>query len=97
MIKLFGQVVLGSKINVAITQEGPGTVYLRWKSLLGQGIFIQCVTPVEPFLQRVIHIYFTMPSVPVSLNPMSMNTLCKERRGGRQDLLSLGKIFFLSI
>ena len=36
-------------------QIGPGIVYLTFGSNLGNGAYIQCLTPVGPLEQRMVH------------------------------------------
>ncbi len=51
-MKLFGWIPC-FQIDVDIHQLGPGIVALYFNTLLGKGVFVQTVTPIEPLLQRV--------------------------------------------
>ena len=46
-------------------QIGPGIVYLWFDSLLGSGVFVQSVTPVEPLLQKMTHKLYTAVTIPM--------------------------------
>ena len=38
---------------------GPALVHLNFKSLLGQGVMLQYVLPVEENVQKLVHIFYT--------------------------------------
>jgi len=45
-------------------QIGPGTVHLHFTSSFGEGIFVQTLTPVEPFHLVLVHRLYTSWSIP---------------------------------
>ena len=43
-------------------QVGPSLVHLRFDCPgpgFGRGVMLQCVLPLEPMLQRVVHVFYT--------------------------------------
>ncbi len=43
-------------------QVGPALVHLRFDCPgvgMGRGVMLQCVLPMEPMLQRVVHVFYT--------------------------------------
>lgn len=46
------------------SQTGPGLVFMKWSSSLGDGIFLHSVTPKEPLLQSMRHTIYASKSVP---------------------------------
>lgn len=55
----------GSYIEVIITQEGPGVVYIEMRLPLGITLFVaETVTPLAPLQQRVRHTVWGPPHVP---------------------------------
>uniref|UniRef100_UPI00358F49A6 cholesterol 7-desaturase nvd-like isoform X2 n=1 Tax=Myxine glutinosa TaxID=7769 RepID=UPI00358F49A6 len=52
-------------LKVQARQVGPGLVYLHFKhAVFGQGMILQCVTPVEPLLQQVTHYMYYKSTIP---------------------------------
>lgn len=51
------------KLDVKAEQIGPGYVELYLDTALGPLCILQTVTPIEPLLQRVIHIIYSPPLV----------------------------------
>ncbi|XP_068191331.1 cholesterol 7-desaturase nvd isoform X1 [Antennarius striatus] len=52
-------------IQVVARQVGPGLVFLLFHhALLGRGVIMHCVTPVEPLLQCVSHTIFYQRNIP---------------------------------
>nr|AVD30015.1 Neverland [Lepeophtheirus salmonis salmonis] len=47
-------------LNVKAYQIGPSIVHLHFQSpFFGEGVMIQSIIPVQPFLQKVIHTFYT--------------------------------------
>ena len=43
-------------------QIGPSLVHLHFRSgLMGRGVMLQYVLPLEPMLQRIVHVFYTQP------------------------------------
>ncbi|PAA87755.1 hypothetical protein BOX15_Mlig020921g1 [Macrostomum lignano] len=61
---LFGKNVKFVEMTVRANQLGPAVVYLEFDSLFGKGVFLHCVTPVEPLLLRVHHSIYMQRWVP---------------------------------
>jgi hypothetical protein len=40
-------------------QIGPSLVHLHFESCMGKGVMIQYVLPVEPLLQKIVHVFYT--------------------------------------
>lgn len=57
-VQFRGRYVPGTRIDVTITQVGPGMVHLHFDTPLGKVMLIETVTPVQPLLQRVTHQVF---------------------------------------
>lgn len=53
-IRLFGKFYICS-IDVRAIQIGPGYVQLFMNSNFGPMVILQTVTPIEPFVQKVVH------------------------------------------
>ncbi|XP_070408666.1 cholesterol 7-desaturase nvd [Nothobranchius furzeri] len=52
-------------MQVVARQVGPGLVFLQIDDrFFGRGVILQCVTPVEPLLQRVSHTIYYQSNVP---------------------------------
>jgi cholesterol 7-dehydrogenase len=51
--------VPGTRIDVDITQVGPGMVHLHFATPFGKVMLIETVTPVQPLLQRITHQVFS--------------------------------------
>ena len=60
--RLFGRLPF-ILMDVEAKQIGPGLVHLTLGTTLGKCILVQTVTPIEPFVQRVIHRLYAAPSV----------------------------------
>ena len=54
-------------LNFALFQIGPGLVHLHFTSVLGPGIFVQTLTPLEPLHQVMTHKLFATWKVPLWL------------------------------
>src|SRR5271156_6678982 len=76
-IKLFGWLPFFN-IDVDIHQTGPGIVNMYFKTFLGEGVFIQTVTPVEPLLQSVIHRFYSSTWIIHPLAKMILNGEAKQ-------------------
>ncbi|KJE94081.1 Rieske domain-containing protein [Capsaspora owczarzaki ATCC 30864] len=61
---IFGIIFSPLNFYVSAQQIGPALVYLKWRSLFGQGVFIQSVTPVAPMEQLVVHTVYAEWKVP---------------------------------
>uniref|UniRef100_A0A8C4QVF0 cholesterol 7-desaturase n=1 Tax=Eptatretus burgeri TaxID=7764 RepID=A0A8C4QVF0_EPTBU len=60
-----GRKIPGVDLKVQARQVGPALVYLNFKHpVFGQGIILQCVTPVEPLLQQVTHHIYYKSTIP---------------------------------
>ncbi|XP_049864679.1 cholesterol 7-desaturase nvd isoform X1 [Schistocerca gregaria] len=59
-LRLFGKVPVVS-MKVQANQIGPGYVVMHMETSLGSMVILQCVTPLEPLLQKVIHRIFCPP------------------------------------
>ena len=44
-------------------QIGPSCVHLHFDSFLGRGVMLQYVLPVEPMLQKLVHVFYTERSL----------------------------------
>ena len=61
-MKLAGQFNLFS-LKVKADQIGPSLVHLHFRSaLMGDAVMIQYVLPLEPMVQKVVHLFFCQPS-----------------------------------
>jgi hypothetical protein len=40
-------------------QIGPSCVHLHFESFLGRGVMLQYILPVEPMLQKLVHVFYT--------------------------------------
>lgn len=40
-------------------QIGPALVHLHFESFMGKGVMIQYVLPLEPMLQKIVHVFYT--------------------------------------
>ena len=60
--RLFGQLPF-IRMEVEAQQIGPGLVHLMLNTSLGRCVIVQTVTPVEPFVQRVLHRLYAAPTV----------------------------------
>jgi len=58
--KLFGINVLS--MDVMAQQIGPSLVNLTFDTVLGRGVMLQYVLPVEPNVQKLVHVFYTQPS-----------------------------------
>ncbi|XP_067825558.1 cholesterol 7-desaturase nvd [Heptranchias perlo] len=64
-------------VHVVARQVGPGIVYLWFShSFLGRGVILQCVTPVEPLLQRVSHSIYYQANIPAIIPKFVMMAEC---------------------
>lgn len=61
--RLFGRFSFFQTV-VEAQQIGPGLVHLFIETCMGNCVFIQTVTPIEPLIQRVVHRLYTAPSFP---------------------------------
>ena len=43
-------------------QIGPALVNLDFKTFLGRGVMLQYVLPLEPNLQKLVHVFYTQPT-----------------------------------
>eukprot|EP00095_Tigriopus_kingsejongensis_P003629 maker-scaffold341_size202020-snap-gene-0.7 protein:Tk03629 transcript:maker-scaffold341_size202020-snap-gene-0.7-mRNA-1 annotation:"3-chlorobenzoate- -dioxygenase oxygenase subunit" len=57
-MKIFGNLTLFS-LNVVGEQIGPALVHLHFESFMGKGVMIQYVLPLEPMLQKIVHVFYT--------------------------------------
>lgn len=57
-MKVFGGIPLFS-LNVVGEQIGPALVHLHFESFMGKGVMIQYVLPLEPMLQKIVHVFYT--------------------------------------
>lgn len=60
--RLFGRLPF-IMMDVEAKQIGPGLVHLTIGTTLGRCVLVQTVTPIEPFIQRVIHRLYAPRSV----------------------------------
>ncbi|ODM97536.1 Cholesterol desaturase daf-36, partial [Orchesella cincta] len=67
-IKLFNKISC-FHFTVDVHQIGPGIVLMYFETVLGKGILIQNVTPLEPMLQRVMHRFYSSPTF---LHPIAL-------------------------
>ena len=44
-------------------QIGPASVHLHFDTFLGKGVMIQYILPIEPMLQKLVHVFYTEKSV----------------------------------
>uniref|UniRef100_A0A4W3J4N6 cholesterol 7-desaturase n=3 Tax=Callorhinchus milii TaxID=7868 RepID=A0A4W3J4N6_CALMI len=64
-------------MNVVARQVGPGIVHLFIShSVLGSGVILHCVTPVEPLLQRVAHSIYFQARVPAIIPKFILRAEC---------------------
>ncbi|KAI9563174.1 hypothetical protein GHT06_010632 [Daphnia sinensis] len=61
-LRLFGRIPF-ILMDVEAKQIGPGLVHLTMTTSLGRCVLVQTVTPVQPFVQRVLHRLYTSPTV----------------------------------
>lgn len=68
---IFGVRVPYSDLHVEAMQIGPAMVHLRLDAgIFGKGIYVQTVTPLQPFLQKLVHQIYAerkMPNVVAKL------------------------------
>ncbi|XP_059093553.1 cholesterol 7-desaturase nvd-like isoform X1 [Tigriopus californicus] len=57
-MKVLGGIPLFS-LNVVGEQIGPALVHLHFESFMGKGVMIQYVLPLEPMLQKIVHVFYT--------------------------------------
>ena len=51
-----------SDFQVRGDQIGPALVHLHMQSsIMGAGVMVQYILPLEPMLQKVVHLFFTAP------------------------------------
>ena len=55
-IGIISVIVRGS---LFLWSPGPALVHLNFKSLLGQGVMLQYVLPVEENVQKLVHMFYT--------------------------------------
>ena len=58
---LFGKLKIFT-LNLDALQIGPALVHLNFNSLLGKGVMIQYVLPLEPMVQKLVHVFYTQRS-----------------------------------
>ncbi|XP_072096173.1 cholesterol 7-desaturase nvd [Mobula birostris] len=64
-------------LHITARQVGPGLVYLLFNhSFLGRGVILQCVTPVEPLLQRVSHCIYYQSNTPAIIPKLLLKGEC---------------------
>eukprot|EP00121_Abeoforma_whisleri_P004104 Awhi_evm1s3703 len=63
-LEILGKKVDFADLHVDGTQAGPGLVYLKFKSALGTGVFVQSIVPEEPRVQKLQHVLFCSWSIP---------------------------------
>ena len=56
------QTIISNVLKVFAEQIGPSFVHLHFESFLGRGVMLQYVLPVEPFLQKIVHVFYTEKS-----------------------------------
>ncbi|CAL8103787.1 unnamed protein product [Orchesella dallaii] len=56
-------------IGVDIHQIGPGIVLMYFETMLGKGILIQNVTPLQSMMQRIVHRFYSSPTF---LHPLGL-------------------------
>ena len=49
-------------LDVKAVQIGPAFVHLNFQSLFGPGVMIQYVLPLEPNIQKLVHVFYTSRS-----------------------------------
>ncbi|CAL1541829.1 unnamed protein product [Lymnaea stagnalis] len=54
-LNLFGLPLSMLKLDVYARQIGPGIVFLTFESCFGKGMYLQCVLPQAPLVQKVVH------------------------------------------
>ena len=47
------------ELCIITSSSGPALVHLNFKSILGQGVMLQYVLPVEENIQKLVHIFYT--------------------------------------
>ncbi|XP_074654044.1 cholesterol 7-desaturase nvd-like [Tubulanus polymorphus] len=57
-MRLFGIRIPILDVKVVAKQIGPSIVYLEFNSVLGKGVFVQSLNPVEPLVQKMIHLCY---------------------------------------
>lgn len=70
---LFGKLSI-LNLDVVATQVGPGYVELHLKSSFGSIWVVQTVTPLQPMLQKVVHMVYA----PIMLAPYARLTVVGE-------------------
>ncbi|ODM93888.1 Cholesterol desaturase daf-36, partial [Orchesella cincta] len=74
LIKIFNKISC-FHLTVDVHQIGPGIVLMYFETIIGKGILIQNVTPLEPMLQRVVHRFYSSPTF---LHPVGLLILYGE-------------------
>jgi len=46
-------------LDVEAVQIGPATTHLYYNSIMGKGVMIQYILPVEPMVQKLVHVFYT--------------------------------------
>ena len=46
-------------LDVEAVQIGPATTHLYYNSIMGEGVMIQYILPVEPMVQKLVHVFYT--------------------------------------
>nr|XP_028576239.1 cholesterol 7-desaturase-like [Podarcis muralis] len=78
-ITLFGKHFSFMDLRVSAWQVGPSLVFLVLRfPLLGQGIIVQSVTPVQPLMQQVIHRIYFQKNVPAFIAKMVLRAECSQ-------------------
>lgn len=72
---VFGIYVPGTTVVVDIVQQGPGLVFLRFKTALGRMIVMETVTPMKPLLQKATHMIYSEWKVPRFVAKMVLRSL----------------------
>ena len=53
-------------------QIGPALVHLNFDFAFGKGVMIQYVLPLEPMLQKIVHVFYTVPTIPTPFGKMAL-------------------------
>merc|ERR1719427_998522 len=59
-------------LDFNVYQIGPGVVHLHWTSSLGEGIFVQTLTPLEPLHLCLVHRLYTNWKVPTWIDKIML-------------------------
>ncbi|XP_075912265.1 cholesterol 7-desaturase nvd-like isoform X1 [Petromyzon marinus] len=76
-VSVWGHELPLATIDVVARQVGPGLVFMNFDhKLLGRGVILHCVTPLEPLLQTVTHTIYYARRVPALVPKMLLRLEC---------------------